>query len=479
MRKQALFLAACAAIVIGCGGGGHHSTKSTTTSTGTTGGMAVTLPNPTVASFDVTYLTGEGRAIGDLYLAISRQTIGTTADNVGLSGASTYYLGLTDNDDSTLQLPRINVPFTLTSSGYGDSRLFSTLTFDPDRLVVKTTGSNGGVTYEQGPTLNGLPFIADARIRAFPGRTSTIQINVAPSEFPVDGNNSTSRTFDSTQFKGLNYSTDTTDSDGYNKLSSRLSDFVRFPLSGLPSTVVRPALRTGYGAGDIDSNPAAYVYFSGDNIALSSGDAGATNGTRIFQEVASQFSDDPNDPVGNTLIGLWSNATSGGFTGTYDLRDILPGSIEVDTPINRLISLNGGFYDFANVLSGGSTFDIILFPNSAESYGASASGSGRDADIVAIVHSGTTITNIYFGGADLSATSPSQGTFRLFPIQYLGTNPATFDGEIDGTLSGYRNSSGVATTNYASVRRIGFAFNADADLPAGFTNSGTITVFRP
>lgn len=456
-------MAACAAVVIGCGGGGGGGSRSTGGSNPTPGsGMAVQL-DQNYGIVQVQYLTGQGRAPGDLYLQITRQTIsnGDGVDIVNRDSIAPLNLRL---DGYQTVAARLNVPFGITTAGRPDARNFNTLTFDPSDVL---TDDGTGRLSVAGSLPDNLPVALDARIRAFAGRTSVVQLRVSSQTFFVDPNTG-GYTFDEAYFKDLNYSTDETDPDGVGRVSSRFSDFVRFPLTYVP-VELRPDLATSVD-GDVLPNGAQYVYFSGDNVALSSAAGGAGS---TFQEVGPEF-----DQI---VVGKWSEGSAGGFLGTYDLRENNPGLPEGGP--TSLISIYGNFRDYNTVLTGGGTFEIVMFPNSGDTYtfeGNAGSGvRGRLGDIVAIVRNANNqITNMYYGGVDFG-----DKTFELFPIRGLGADPADPDianARLTGTIGNLRDRTGGETVNYAAVRSFTYTFGSSVGSgdTQGFLTTGNATVFR-
>ncbi len=431
--------------------------------------MGVNL-NSDFGRVEVAYLTGQGRAPGDLYFEITRQVI-QNGDNVDVQiRDSVAPLRLRLDGFQTLSA-RINVPFTATSTGIANNRNFSQLLFDPNRLLVE--GSNGTLT-NTGVDLSAsnLPVVLDARIRAFPGRNSVVQLRVSSATASLqdtddDPNTPDVLVFDEALFKSLNYAEQGTDPDGEGRVASRLSDFVRFSLANVP-VADRPDLRQSVDEGDVIANGAQYVYFSGDNVALSNSAPGQGS---IFQEVGNVFSE--------VVIGKWADVASGGFLGTYDLRDANPEDPE-NTPTS-LVSIYGQFRDYNTVLTGGGSFEIVMFPNSGETYSFEGNNEGgvrgRGGDIVAFVRNANNqIVNMYFGQVDFG-----DRTFELFPIRGLGADPADPDiaaARLTGTVTGdLRGIGGDNVGNdYPRVRSFSYAF--DGAVPNGFLASGNATVFR-
>ena len=455
--------------------------------------MTVNLDATGIGRVEVSYLTGQGRAPGDTYLEITRQAIQNG------DGRQNY-----QRDEITPKLLRlpgfqtdkvgISVPFGATVGEF-NSLLLTQLVFDPNRALVETsTGTRSEAllpTASNAPELPNnlqLPANLEARIRAFPGRTSLVQLRVSTAVFYADPTYATATypsgfVFDRDQFATLNNSVTGTDPSGQNTLASRLSDFVRFDLSGFDDPADLPNIQTGFGDGEVSPNGARFVYVSGDNVALSEGTPGG-----VFQEL---------EPVTDqVMLGKWQTK-KGDFPGTYSLTDANP--VDIDGLAARLVAQYGTFRDYTEVLSGGGTFEVILFPNSGEQY-----DSTRRGDVVGIFRQGGVIKNLFYGGADLA-----QGKISLLPVYYLGVSPTygeaggdpTFgkypaasalpaDGDGDvGTLSDYTDRSGGSTTaaNASSIRKLKFSLTQNLVIPnssGGFDTivpsgtSGTVTVFR-
>jgi len=420
--------------------------------------MTVNL-DPSYGRVEITYLTGEGRALGDNYLEITRQTISDGGTPVQRDSLAPLNLRLSGFQTLTA---RINVPFGTTTVGRANSRNFTELSFDPNRILTEDssgrlndTGTAPETILDQNGNANVLPFDMDARIQVFPGRTTVVQLHVSTASFP---GSSGSMSFDSDAFKALNYSSSGTDPDAVDHLPGRLADFVRFPLADVPDSL-KPVVRDESGT---PIETASFVYFTGDNFALSDG-SGA-----YFQEVGNVFSE--------IVLGKWSEGSlTTGFQGTYDLRDALPTDVTGNT---RIVALYGGFRDFNKVLTGGSTFEMVMFPNSSERYSFESDGGsgvvGRLGDVVAFArNSSGKITNMYFGGVDLG-----QGTFELYPIQFLGADPGDDDAQaarVTGTVTSYLDRNGAGTTDVKAIRKFTYTLPAP---PTGVPATGTVTVFR-
>ena len=442
---------------------------------------------------EVSYLTGEGRVAGDTYLEITRQAIqnGDGRQNYQREDITPLRLRLPGFQTLTTG---INVPFGA-NVGEFNSQLLTQLVFDPNRALVET--STGTLAETPLPTASNapdlpnnlqLPANLEARIRAFPGRTSLVQLRVSTAVFYADPTYATSTyptgyVFDRSQFATLNNSVTGTDPSGQNTLASRLSDFVRFDLNGFDDPSDLPNIQNGFGDGEVSPNGARYLYFSGDNVALSEGSPGG-----VFQEL---------EPVTDQImLGKWQTK-KGDFPGTYSLTG--PNPEDINGTATRLVSLYGTFRDSTEVLSGGGTFEIVMFPNSGEQY-----DSNRRGDVVGIYRQGGVIKNLFYGGANLA-----QGKISLLPVYYLGVSPtygepggdpvfgkypaasalpADADGDV-GTLSDYTDRNGGLTTSASAsaIRKMKFTLTQNLVIPSssgGFNTivpsgtSGTVTVFR-
>lgn len=268
----------------------------------------------------------------------------------------------------------------------------------------------------------------DANIRCYPGRQTLVPLFVDDAMFSLDPVTNL-LSYDRNALLARNLDPDTNTINGF------LSDFVRFDISNVPN---RPLLS--------DGSAASRIYFSGDNIALSaSGSKGLFNVLQPAVINAGQFNP-PVDIAGTTA------------PGTYSLIQDDPRPLSV---LAKIASIQGTWKDYTAVTKNLGAFETILFPDSTGSKQLDLAMFARDANGV--------ITNFYYGQADLDTK-----TFFAYPVGNLVTGDTT--GEIQGTLSGYTDRDGAATTSSSAVR-IG-VISITSALPTGFTASGRFFIFN-
>ena len=130
MRKWAFLYSAAAIAVVGCGGSGTgNSHSSGTTGTGKSGVITIKLSNSTTTppgAIEVAYLTGQGRAPGDLTAVVQQLRFNDAYGEVTnpLAPLTTCPLAGFQNN-----IVRVDVPFTSTSYGI-PSRIFTSFILD-------------------------------------------------------------------------------------------------------------------------------------------------------------------------------------------------------------------------------------------------------------------------------------------------------------------------------------------------------------
>jgi hypothetical protein len=441
LKKWAFLSAVAALVVIGCGGssGGGHTTTTGTGTTAGTGGIPGTNIQIGIGGADNTgtsysyadflYLTGQGRAQGDLTADIKRITVG---DLYGLvDGSVNLSLPLSS---FTSQLGTIDVPFKSTDgSGSAGSRLFENFQLSINDFLVEGADPTSHTT-ATAPTDSTYP----ARIRVFPGRHTSIPILLDDSMFTLSGDSSTV-SLNASNFTNRNY-------DSTGRITSFLSDYVQFDISQV--TAPLPLLLADNYGGPVK---AGRLFVSGDNFAIGV-DNSAGSGRGRFQVLTTDS--------GVPLFGYYGPpSTLGGRNtpGTYDLKQDNP----VIGQISRITSLQGIWRDYTTVMSGFGPFEVVVFPNVQD---------GTTAEMVAVVKNGNTITNIYFGTVDYNA-----GRFQLFPINQIVS--AGVAGELDGSVSGFKTADG-SKTNVGDAIRYGVYTFDKAPTVSGFQQQGTFIVFR-
>ncbi len=428
--------------VIGCGGLGGNNTGTNAGGTNATAsagaGSRINLDNQGSGAFAgagtyvVDYMTGQGRAQNDLTAIVRREFITDdlgTEETTLLSPISLLLKGFQH------QAARLDIkPLAR------DSRLFQAFNLD----FIDFEVDNGSAQPSHLAPPSNLPFAVPARIRIFPGRTTSIPIFVDDSMFDAS---SGSVVFNSDQFNAVNLGTGT-------EIKSFLSDYVAFDISSLP-LAARPLLTNG--------DPAGRIYFSGDAFALSEGGQYDSNGNvfspprdeRGLFEVLTQ---DVNAPIDGHFAP--SQIITGTPTpGTYSL--VTPDPTDL-TGIARITALQGTWYDFTKVLVSTQTFELITLPSSNDD---------KDDDVVAIVKTGNKITALYYGFADLEA-----GTFDIFPVASI-VNGTDTSGELTGSLTGMVTGNNVTTTVVHQMRSGTFTFTGGSR-PASIPNTGRFLVYR-
>ena len=407
------------------------------------------------------FLSGQGRAPGDLYMNIQNLQVDDLTNHI--------------SPHNFLASP-LAVHLAAYTINYGniDPAMsgFNSENYDQFDLIPYTFAqeqTNGFVGLNPGdpgvyvPDPATLPQAIPVRLKAFPGRQETLTLFTDDSMFFI---NSTVVSFNYPQFQTINMPT-TANLNTSQKCVGFLSDFVQFDLSHVAAANLPKLMVSG--------KKATHWYESGDNYAMS--DDANNSGTGNFEELTlnpSQPLDGSTAPGVNILPPNGQIPTSA--SGTYDLRQADPTDL---TGLSKITSLLGGWrpatgggptaaQPLLNLSS--TTFDIIIFPNSDESY-----SENEPADAIAIVHNGNTITNLYAGFAYYTGNGADKPTVRLYPLPSFQSGSVT--GEVDYQLSNFTGVGGASTTDEPSIRNGAFT-HTTGTLPSGFPNSGTFVVFR-
>jgi hypothetical protein len=435
LRKWAFFIAAAATgAVIGCGGGGGGSNTSSTNgnpTTGTPGSNLTVNLNQNFGTVQFTYLTGQGRAPGDLVAVVRRQEVSDQFGTVRTQLSDPLSLPL---EEFVLGQRDLNIPFT------GQSvRLFENYKLEFSGFLEEDLDSEGNPSYIERtpPAAETFP----ARIRVLPGRFTSLPVLLDGGMFSL---NDDQVVFNEEQFRLRNNIPSETD-----VLRTYFSDYVSFDLTAMPASE-RPVLSNGATADQL--------FISGDNYAIGSGG-------RI--EVLTLDSAEP-------IVGTFGpEGTQGGreTPGTYNLTQVDPSDL---SGIARITAAAGQWKSAGRAFSGAGTFEFILFPTSRDEAPDSTDPDGiqpdRDQELALVQRNAAgQVTAFYFGYADLD-----EGTFTAYPIRNLVD--AGVSGEITGTLSNFQGPNGGATTSFDLVRRGTFQFTGS---PAtGMPADGTFVVYR-
>ncbi|MGV3617740.1 MAG: hypothetical protein ACO1SV_20640 [Fimbriimonas sp.] len=422
-----------AGAVIGCGGGGGNRGSETNgnPTTGTPGSDLTVNLNEDFGTVQFTYLTGQGRAPGDLYAVVTRQEVTDQFGTVRTQLSAPLSLPL---DGYVLGTRDLNIPFT------GESvRLFERYRLEFSRFLEEGLDDGGQPTFSERTPPPAETF--NARIRVLPGRFTSLPILLDGGMFSTVG---TTVEFNEDQFRLRNNIPNETD-----PLRTYFSDYVSFDLTAMPASE-RPLLSNGVAADQL--------FISGDNYALGANGRFEVLTLEVEEPIVGSFG-----PEG-TLGGRRT-------PGTYTLQQPDPTDL---SGIARITAAAGQWRSTDRAFSGFGPFEFILFPTSRDEAPDGTNGNGLQPDEdqeIAIVQRNASgqITAFYFGFADLDT-----GEFTVYPLRNIVD--ADVQGELTGTLSEYRNASGGNTVSYDLVRRGTFNFSTAPG--NGFPSSGTFVVFR-
>lgn len=444
MRKWAYLLIAAAAVIIGCAGsGGGSSDGSTDGSTdGTTnGGLRVSIPTPPgyvqpPGRLEFAFLTGQGRAAGDLTLQLNRILVsdefGTvrtdlnTHASLSLSGLTFQIIGLTIPVDSQ------------------DSRLFESYTFDPTSLSQEGTGGSTetfcfGQDNHDG-TFNTVwppnPLAINARV--FPGRSTTVPIYLDDTMFRLasssDSNcNGRIAVFDNDRFRELNEP----------PVQGFINDYVEFDISAMPAAK-RPKL-TSVNA------PAGRLFVSGDNYAI------GTNAAAGPFEVLTEF-------VSQPIVGTFrqpSQLPGNQTPGTFTLQQLDPTDLFNK---RKIVALQGIWRENEKVITGLGAWNLVTFPNSKDTFSQEA---------LFFKEAGGSVVDMYFGFFNFDTKE-----IHLFPISSIVNGLLDPDSEVVGSVTTQLDRNGTAVVAPQLTRSGAFSLSKRGHLPSDAPSDGNYLVFR-
>jgi hypothetical protein len=272
------------------------------------------------------------------------------------------------------------------------------------------------------------------------GRDTTFQFTL--NDAIITGRDANGPVFDILQFQEENLNPIS------GNIESLFSDYVAFDITAMGG-LDRPNLI-------VNGNPgpdADMILFSGDSIALSAG----------FDTLGTLMILDPRvTPVDNVDTGQINSPVVVGGTateGTYTLFE--PDWRLIDPQDGMIVSLQGRWRPYTQVLSGIGTYMMVVFPNSRnETDGFTAVYVRHDV--------GGNITALWQGPARF--TGPDANEIRLSRVRDivggLEINPAV------GTLSDYVMANGEVTSGTFTFPALGIP----GDFP--FPLTGQFRVFR-
>lgn len=447
---------AAAIVVIGCagggGGGGLTGTTDGTTDGTTSGDLRVTIPTPTnftrpPGRLSFGFLTGQGRALGDLTLVIDRYSVVDAFGEVreDLQTGGEYALGSYSFLTASMVIPMENQQ---------PSRLFTSYTLDPTELIedlgsgVRRIGCFGILQPGGGFTRNWPPAPIPMNARVFAGRSTLVTIFIddsmfstfqdpnAPAGDPCGGQIAL---FDEARFLELNQVS------GGSPIQGFINDYVEFDISNIPAAK-RPRLSAQSGG-----QVAGRLYVSGDNFAISQGGASGPF------ELLTQFSNEP-------ILGTFREPTldPGGLPtpGTFTLEQLDPTDL---FNMRKIVALQGEWRHAETVVAGFSTWSMLAFPNSQD---------GAEQEVVLLKKDGSgNIVDLFYGFLDYGTD-----VMRLFPVKGIVTGDVT--GEVVAKITAQKNANGGNTNSVQDTRTATFNVTTPGALPADAPRDGTLLVFR-
>lgn len=444
LRKAWGLLVGVGLVLAGCGGGGGGTAGG-----GPAGGSGRAVPSINLAdsaNVSVVFLSGTppipdsvpAPADGD-QIAVMRL--------IQFQNGATDYIPSTDNANIVPISVNLN-GYTMQSRDFGvaipagtASRLLTEYPFEVNRMQELQTNATTGLLEPANLTAIApaaaatVPF--DTQLRVLRGRTSSINVLLDPIALSFNATDGV--VFDEDRFALLNYN------PYENAITSFLSDYVAFDISGLP-LAQRPTLS----ASGVEADR---ILFSGDGIAISEG----LGDVSVFELL---------DPIAISAGTIYQGPIIQGqrAANTYVLNRRSPGAPDPDNPDadpTTVVALTGVWRDYASVIVPNSEFNMVSFPTSAD---------GTSQQLVAFNQSGGRITAMWQGRVTFEVPGDTtRGSFVLFPLETVDdSDPA---GEVRGTVSNFLMSNGV-------VREGDFTFTSS--LPAGFPfpSSGSFVVFR-
>ncbi len=447
MSKWSLALAVGIVVIAGCSGGGGGGGPTPPTPSNPNDSTAfITLPGGDGILQSV-YLTGQGRAEGDLLAVIRNDSQHDVFGTVASQLERDVRLDLTAYTSNQLYL-------TVPVSTFPDL----VRTFTQYRLNIDHTGQENadGTSNDFPPDSSGVLQDFDAFYRLFPGRMTSVTVRLNDSMFTLTNQSST---FDSTEFQNQNYST----SHGHTGMNGFLSDYLMFDLSGSANNGHRPQLPDA-------SGEAGQLYVSGDNFAVSVHSDGPQDQATTDPKPYFIFTENNTTYLEGKHIGERTRVDPGGspqiFPGTYTM--IQPDPRPLANPNARLTALVGGYRlfsaRFGSLGTNPQNFEILAFP------GTYTDDEGT-MQVLLFNYSGGGVSNVYYGTIDLGA-----GTIIADPIENLGIVPLS--GSITGTVNQFTGTNGAVLSNqlaFGSVRGGRFTLSG---APGSFSTSGRFVVFR-
>lgn len=440
------FVFALGVLSIGCGGGVGNAGTTTTGGTTTTTGTANPVPAPAVvlsdnANMQFTVVTGQGRRALESHIV--------SIPNLSVRNDEFDFVGLSGSINATLEsysLASLSTAYTIPITLF--YKHFSTM---PLAITSFTIIDSGGAQSNWSGLLQPTPFDADVLLSR--GRDTTLQFTMNDAIVSMVSL-AIGPVFDRDQFILENYRPLS------NKVESLFSDYVAFDISGL-SGADRPNLKNGADA--------EKALFSGDAISVSAG-FGSFGTMQILDPILDPTVTQDQGVINEPII-------IGGIPteGVYTLFE--PDPRFIDPTDGIIVSLQGRWRPYTQVLTGLGQYAMIIFPSSRSFDTGGIDFSGNpiydSEEFTAVYIARNTsgqITALWQGPARF--TGPNANEIRLSRIRDvvsgLEVDPAV------GTLSVPIFSRGIVTSGT-------FTFSSGS-VPAEFTTrfplTGSYRVFR-
>lgn len=434
-------LVVSAIVLAGCAGGGGSAVGGTG---GGTGGGDRGLPTVNLSEFgeiQVVYVTGQGRRDVGSQIVVLQNILFQNDDNDFVPSQEQGPF-----PDVRLQLDGFTLNARSFTKRFRPGESSKTWTQMPFEIAAMEEVIAGGQTI---PLTSQIPAYVepqpfDAIVTAFPGRQTSVQINLDDAIVRFD--NQEGVVFDRQLFEEKNY--DVT----LNSIRGFLSDYVGFDLRNM-SVNARPNLLNSFD--QPVGGKADYVLFSGDGIALARG----------FETPDSFQLLDP-IRIQNGIIRPGRQIGGQEAPGVYTLEESDPRDL---TGASKLTALQGIWRDHTSVLGNLGTFVMIAFPNSTDDADQQIVLVGRSA-----AGAGGRIVSMWQGRMRYN-DSRTSGEFTAWPIDQV--DDADARNEITGTVT---NLLVATDPNGEDVVRSGqFSVSGGSGLAAyNLLRTGQFVVFR-
>jgi len=424
--------------------------------------------------FQSTYLTGQGRAQGDLVAIMRRVVVDDSSGAVETILSPNLKLLLTGYTQQSILL---NVP--VSTSRIFDHYNLEIKELDVDNGDGTTSPANGGAP----PNANFVQTSFPAAFATFPGRETSMTVRLDDSMFVVLDPNNPVYSFDSDQFETANYSSVNGNSPMMNGF---LSDYVMFDISNITTALATDSDPAQPPFPDA-SGTATALFINGDNFAIGIVPPGTPN-----QGDGSAWPFYALTPIGYVLgshVGPRTgiNPNTGQATlipGTYSLVQPNPGQpLGGPGMITALVGTYKGYGStIVSVGQNPQQFEIVAFPGSQD--------NGIDDCVMFNVNPANgQLSTMYFGQIDMTQASPAKRTGKVvtrprkvhgrgevtstivaWPI-YQISDPSDVNYQITGTVTDV-DSSGLTTVHSGH-------YTLDpTNLPPTFSASGRFIVYR-